>query len=113
MNFNNFTIKSQEAVQKAVELARGQSQQAIEPSHLLRGAMEAGESVVSYLFQKSGVNVAMLKSALDRDIASLPRVSGGEPCRKPSIMRRDWATALYRSKPSSWRYCRPSAAHRC
>ena len=79
MNFNNFTIKSQEAVQKAVELARGQSQQAIEPSHLLRGAMEAGESVVSYLFQKSGVNVAMLKSALDRDIASLPRVSGGEP----------------------------------
>ena len=79
MNFNNFTIKSQEAVQKAVELARRHNQQAIEPSHLLRGIMEAGESLTAYLFRKLGVNDAMLRTALDREIESLPRVSGGEP----------------------------------
>lgn len=79
MNFNNFTIKSQEAVQKAVDMATRRSQQAIEPTHLLLGVMDVGESLIGYLFQKLGVNTVMLKSALDREVKSLPKVSGGEP----------------------------------
>lgn len=79
MNFNNFTIKSQEAVQKAVDMATRRSQQAIEPTHLLLGVMDVGESLIGYLFQKLGVNTVMLKSALDREVESLPKVSGGGP----------------------------------
>ena len=79
MNFNNFTIKSQEAVQKAVEITSANGQQAIEPVHLLEGVVDVGESLVNYIFQKLGVNVNLLKTAVDREIASLPKVSGGEP----------------------------------
>ena len=79
MNFNNFTIKSQEAVQKAVEITFANGQQAIEPVHLLKGVVDVGESLVNYIFQKLGVNVNLLKTAVDREIASLPKVSGGEP----------------------------------
>ena len=79
MNFNNFTIKSQEAVQKAVEITSANGQQAIEPVHLLKGVVDVGESLVNYIFQKLGVNVNLLKTAVDREIASLPKVSGGEP----------------------------------
>ena len=79
MNFNNFTIKSQEAVQKAVEITSANGQQAIEPVHLLKGVVDVGESLVNYIFQKLGVNVNLLKTADDREIASLPKVSGGEP----------------------------------
>jgi len=79
MNFNNFTIKSQEAVQKAVEITSANGQQAIEPIHLLKGVVDVGESLVNYIFQKLGVNVNLLKTAVDREIASLPKVSGGEP----------------------------------
>ena len=79
MNFNNFTIKSQEAVQKAVEITSANGQQAIEPVHLLKGVVDVGESLVNYIFQKLGVNVNLLKTAVDREIASIPKVSGGEP----------------------------------
>lgn len=79
MNFNNFTIKSQEAVQKAVEITSANGQQAIEPVHLLKGVIDVGESLVNYIFQKLGVNVNLLKTTVDREIASLPKVSGGEP----------------------------------
>ena len=79
MNFNNFTIKSQEAVQKAGEITSANGQQAIEPVHLLKGVVDVGESLVNYIFQKLGVNVNLLKTAVDREIASLPKVSGGEP----------------------------------
>ena len=79
MNFNNFTIKSQEAVQKAVEITSANGQQAIESVHLLKGVVDVGESLVNYIFQKLGVNVNLLKTAVDREIASLPKVSGGEP----------------------------------
>ena len=79
MNFNNFTIKSQEAVQKAVEITSANGQLAIEPVHLLKGVVDVGESLVNYIFQKLGVNVNLLKTAVDREIASLPKVSGGEP----------------------------------
>ena len=61
MNFNNFTIKAQEAVQKSIELAQGNNQQMIEPVHLLKGVMLVGENVTNFLFQKLGVNIASLQ----------------------------------------------------
>ena len=79
MNLNNFTIKAQEAVQQAAQLATKNNQQAIEPTHLLKGVMLTGESVTNFLFQKLGVNTQNLTAALDREIASYPKVSGGEP----------------------------------
>ena len=79
MNFNNFTIKSQEAIQKAIEVVKEKGQQSIEPAHLLMGAIITGENVVNFLFQKLGVNPAHLTSVLSKEIDTLPKVSGGEP----------------------------------
>ncbi len=79
MNFNNFTIKSQEAVQQAVNLVQSKGQQAIEPEHLLAGVLKVGESVTNFLFQKLGINDQQVATVLERQIASLPKVSGGEP----------------------------------
>ena len=79
MNFNNFTIKSQEAIQKAVEITRGAGQQAIEPVHLLKGVIEEGESLVKFIFQKIGANISSINAQIDRAIDSLPKVSGSEP----------------------------------
>ena len=79
MNFNNFTIKSQEAIQKAVEITRASGAQAIEPVHLLKGVVEEGESVVKFIFQKIGANPSVILGQIDTQIASLPKVSGGEP----------------------------------
>lgn len=79
MNLNNFTIKSQEVVQEAVNLAQSKSQQAIEPVHLLRSVLKLGENVTQFLFNKTGVNVAMLNTASEKMLESLPKVSGGEP----------------------------------
>lgn len=79
MNFNNFTIKSQEAIQKTVEITRSSGSQAVEPVHLLKGVMSEGESLVKFIFAKIGANIGMVTSQVDREIASLPKVSGGEP----------------------------------
>ena len=79
MNFNNFTIKSQEAVQKAIDLAKSKQQQAIETPHLLKGIMEVGENVTNFLFQKSGANPNTLNAALEKLLDSYPRVSNAEP----------------------------------
>ena len=79
MNFNNFTIKSQEAIQEAVQLAQSHGQQAIEAEHLLAGILKVGENVANFIFQKLGVNGQQISTVLDRQIASLPKVSGGEP----------------------------------
>jgi len=79
MNFNNFTIKSQEAIQKAVEITRAAGCQAVEPVHLLKGVLSEGESLVKFIFAKVGANIAVVESHIDREIASLPKVSGGEP----------------------------------
>ncbi|MCM1331478.1 MAG: ATP-dependent chaperone ClpB [Bacteroides sp.] len=79
MNFNNFTIKSQEAIQKAVEIAKGSGNQAIEPVHLLKGLMTEGDSLMQFIFQKVGANVGNVVMSVDRAIASEPKVSGGEP----------------------------------
>ncbi|HOV36986.1 MAG TPA: ATP-dependent chaperone ClpB [Dysgonamonadaceae bacterium] len=79
MNFNNFTIKAQEAVQKAIDLAQANGQQMIEPGHVLKGVMLVGENITNYLFQKLEVNIRSLESGLDKQIESYPRVSGGDP----------------------------------
>lgn len=79
MNFNNFTIKSQEVIQKAVELVQTNGQQAIEPEHVLRAMMEVSENVTHFIFQKLGIQPQQLSVLLDRQINSLPKVTGGEP----------------------------------
>ena len=79
MNFNKFTIKAQEAIQEAINLVQSRGQQAIEPEHLLAGILKVGENVTNFLFQKLGVNGRLIEQALDSQIASLPRVQGGEP----------------------------------
>lgn len=79
MNFNNFTIKSQEAVQEAVNLVQARGQQAIEPAHLLYGVLKVGENVTNFIFQKLGVNGTQISTVLDKQIDSYPKVSGGEP----------------------------------
>ena len=78
MNFNNFTIKSQEVVQKGVEIAQQAHQQQIEPLHLLKAIISEGESIVNFLFQKVGANLNSAKMAIDKEIAQLPKVTGGE-----------------------------------
>ncbi len=79
MNFNSFTIKSQEAIQKALEFTRAAGQQQIEPLHLLKGIFAEGESLVKFIFQKVGANMAVVTTQTDREISLLPKVSGGEP----------------------------------
>ncbi|MFO8235243.1 MAG: ATP-dependent chaperone ClpB [Bacteroidales bacterium] len=79
MNLNNFTIKSQEAIQKAFSIAEGYQNQAVEPGHLLKGLMSEGESVVDYLLKKLNVNTNNLNDILDSILESYPKVSGGEP----------------------------------
>ena len=79
MNFNNFTIKAQEAVQKAVDLTQSNGQQVVETPHLLKAITLVGEDVVQFLYGKLGVNAPILMSVVDNVIAGLPKVSGGEP----------------------------------
>lgn len=76
MNFNNFTIKAQEAVQKASDIATGNQQQAIETAHLLKGLLLVDENVITYLLKKLNVNLNRLNETLDTQIASFPKVSG-------------------------------------
>jgi ATP-dependent Clp protease ATP-binding subunit ClpB len=78
MNFNNFTIKSQEAVQKATEIAAGKQNQAIETAHLLKGMLVVDENVIPYLLKKMNVNLDVFTPALDRMIDAFPTVSGGD-----------------------------------
>ena len=79
MNFNNFTIKSQEAVQQAVNVTQARGQQAIEPVHLLAGVLKVGENVTNFIFQKLGMNAQQIALVIDKQIDSLPKVSEGEP----------------------------------
>jgi len=78
MNFNNFTIKAQEAVQKASEIATGNQQQAIETAHLLKGLLLVDENVITYLLKKLNVNLNRLNDTLDAQIKSFPKVSGSD-----------------------------------
>ncbi|NOU59071.1 ATP-dependent chaperone ClpB [Marinifilum caeruleilacunae] len=89
MNFNNFTIKSQQAIEKAFQIAQGNQQQAIETAHLLKGVLAEGENVAGFLMNKLGVNLQHFKTVLDKILESLPKVSGGEP-----FLSRDSTTVL-------------------
>ena len=79
MNFNNFTIKAQEVIQKAVQLTRTNGNQAIEPEHLLKAVLTEGDAVVQFIFQKLDINRASVERPLEAALQKLPRVSGGEP----------------------------------
>ncbi len=79
MNFNNFTIKAQEAVQQAVQITAGNNQQSIETAHLMKGLLSEAENVTSFLLQKTGVNITWFSKELDRIIVGFPKVTGGEP----------------------------------
>ncbi|HEX6892660.1 MAG TPA: ATP-dependent chaperone ClpB [Chryseolinea sp.] len=79
MNFEKFTIKSQEALQKSAEIAMGMQQQAIEPGHLLKAILETDENVSSYLFKKLNVNGTILDNKLQDLLKSYPHVSGQQP----------------------------------
>ena len=78
MDFNQFTIKSQEAIQKALELASAAGQPNIEPSHLLKGILSEDENVTEFLFKKLGTNKQLIGQKLDEQLAKLPKVSGGQ-----------------------------------
>ncbi len=78
MNLNNFTIKAQEAIQKASEIAAGNQQQAIETAHILKGLLTVDENVISYLLKKLNVNVNRISEVLDAQIQSFPKVSGSD-----------------------------------
>ena len=77
MNFNNFTIKSQEIIQKAIDLTKQEGQQQIEPSHILKAMISESETIINFVFQKLGASLPAVVQGLDKDIASLPKVSGG------------------------------------
>ena len=79
MNYNNFTIRAQEALQHAVQRASELHQQSITPAHLLYGVLEVGENVTQFLFGKTGVNAQVLTATLNKHLQCLPRVEGGEP----------------------------------
>ena len=94
MKFDNFTIKSQEAVQKALEMAANGGQQAVGTLHLLAGVLAVGENVTQFLFGKTGVNTASLQEVVNKRLQALPRVQGGgEP-----YLERDANEVLLRSQ---------------
>ena len=79
MNFNNFTIKSQEAIQQAIDLVQSNGQQVVETPHLFKALVNKGEDITQFLFGKLGVTVSTLETIADQLISGFPRVSGGEP----------------------------------
>ena len=90
MNLNQFTIKSQDAIQHAIEIASGSNRQAVEPGHLLSALISTEESLMDFLFRKTGIG--NINSILDKILESYPRVSGGEP-----FLSRDTSDALQRA----------------
>ena len=79
MNINKYTIKSQEALQAAIDLARRNGNQSIEPAHLLGSLLSAGDSLMDFLFSKLAVQRARVEEANNTALSQLPKVSGGEP----------------------------------
>ncbi len=79
MTFEKFTIKAQEAVQSAINIAQRNGQQTIEPVHILAGVMDKGKDVINYVFQKIDVNAQAVETAIQNEMSHLPKVSGGEP----------------------------------
>ena len=92
MDFKKYTIKSQEAIQKAAEIASGNQQQAIEPGHLMKAILLTDENVIAFLLKKLGVSRAQLDTKLDEIVNSYPKVSGQQP-----YLSNDAHTALTKS----------------
>lgn len=78
MNLNNFTVKSQEAIQSAMTIASASQHQQVDTGHLLKAMLADGDSIVSYLLKKLGVNQPLIEKAVDAEVSTYPRVSGGE-----------------------------------
>ncbi|OFY85508.1 MAG: ATP-dependent chaperone ClpB [Bacteroidetes bacterium RIFCSPLOWO2_12_FULL_35_15] len=95
MNLNNFTIKSQEAVEKAVQLVTVNGQQAIENGHLLKGILEVDENVTPFILKKLNVNVPLFTKTLDKIIENYPKVSGGQPVLSNSANQAIVKAATY------------------
>ena len=93
MNFDKYTIKSQEMLQKAAEIAAANQQQAIEPGHLMKAILTSDENVISFLTKKLNVNRQHLDSKVDDTIKSYPKVSGQQP-----YLSNDSAAALQRAE---------------
>jgi len=93
MNFDKYTIKSQEVLQKATEVASSNGQQAIEPGHLFKAILASGENVMSFLVKKLGINQGVLDSRLEETISSYPKVSGQQP-----YLSNDAAAALQKAE---------------
>src|SRR5690606_7094178 len=89
MNFNNFTIKSQEAIQQAQQIAQGYGHQQIENEHIFKAIFEVDENVLPFLLKKLNVNIDLLKQVLDSTLNSFSKVSGGE-----LMLSRDAGTTL-------------------
>src|SRR6476661_8960730 len=77
MNLNNFTLKSQEAIQHAQQLALAKEHQSIECAHILKGILDSDDSVTPFLLKKMNVNVSIFTKTLDKIVDSYPKVSGG------------------------------------
>jgi ATP-dependent Clp protease ATP-binding subunit ClpB len=95
MTYDNFTIKAQESILKAQQIAGGLDQQSVDSTHLLRGIIETDESVPNFLFSKMGVSTATLKIQLDEAVKSYPKVSGGS---EKQYLTTDANAALARAK---------------
>lgn len=89
MNFNNFTIKSQEAIQRAQQIAQSLGHQQLENEHIFKALLDIDENVLPFLLKKSNVNIPLLKQVLDSTLQSFPKVSGGE-----IVLSRDAGTTL-------------------
>ncbi len=87
MNFNNYTIKSQEAIQQAQQLAQSLDHQHIENEHLFKAIFEVDENVLPFLLKKLNVNISLLQQILDKQIESFPKVSGGDIMFSPTTGR--------------------------
>ncbi len=93
MNLDNYTIKSQEAIQKAATIANGNGQQAIEPGHLLKAVLQSDENMISFVLNKMSVNRLRLDNGVDTIIQSYPKVSGQQP-----YLSNDGAVALRKAE---------------
>lgn len=93
MNFNQYTIKAQEAVQKASEIASGKQQQIVETGHLLKAVLLSDENITQFFYKKLGINRALLESKLEEYINSYPKSTGQQP-----YLSNDAAAALQRAE---------------
>lgn len=98
MNFNNFTIKSQEAVQHAQQLAFSNGQQAIENGHIVKGVMHADNQLIDYIFKKMGINKSLVEKVLDGIILSYPKVSGAQAYLGPSASQSLQQADVFRNE---------------